>query len=206
MDLDIVSSVRVETLCNAVDSVLTGRALLASLMPAGIVRLSSSRPKQTETTQRWKVGLVLAGGESLPTKVEFSRRKDKIDYSVGIPDPDLLRRYRMPPFAAQYYDATAMAAQKTAALASPARNALRDLFDLHHLLFIVGVKPAELSKRADPAEIEAAADKVGRFTFLDFKEQVLPYLPDELIGLHHDPVVFEKQKEEVERALLEILA
>ena len=162
MDLDIVSNVRLETLRNAVDSVIDGRALLASLMPAGITRLSATKPKQTGTTQRWKISLVLAGGESLPTKVEFSRRKDKIVHSTGVPDAELLRRYKMPPFAAQFYDAPSIAAQKTVALASPARNALRDFFDLHHLFFTIGVKPGELAALVDPRTVKAAADKIAR--------------------------------------------
>lgn len=205
MDLDIVSNVRVETLKNAVDSVIDGRAFLASLMPAGITRLSATKPKQTETTQRWKVSLVSAGDESLPVKVEFSRRRDKIAYSTGVPDAGLLHQYKMPPFAAQFYDAPSMAAQKTVALASPARNALRDLFDLHHLFFTVGVKPGKLAELVDPAAVEAAAHKVGGFTFQDFKGQVLPYLSGELIDLYRDSSVFKKQKEDVERVLIGML-
>lgn len=202
MDLDIVSQVRVETLRNAVDSVIHGRALLASLMPAGVSRLAATKPKQTETTQRWKVSLTMADGESLPTKVEFSRRREKIAHATGVPDAELLRHYKMPPFAAQFYDAPSMAAQKIAALAAPARNAPRDLFDLNHLFFTVGVKPGDVSERVDPKAVEAAADKASGFTFRDFKEQVLPYLPGEMIDLYRDPAVFARQKEEVERTLI----
>ena len=201
MDIDIVSQVRVETLRNAVDSVIDGRALIASLMPAGVTRLSATKPKQTPTTQRWKISLHLADGESLPTKVEFSRRPEKIAYSRGVPDAELLRHYKMPPFAAQFYDGPAMAAQKIVALAAPARNALRDFFDLHHLFFTLGVKPGELPESADSTAVESAADKISCFTFRDFKEQVLPYLSGEMIDLYRDSAVFAKQKEEVERAL-----
>src|SRR5258708_3924220 len=118
MDLDIVSQMRVETLRNAVDSVIDGRAMLATLLPLGVTGLKVTKPKQTDTTQRWKVALQLSGGDSLPTKVEFSRRRDQIQYSTGIPDGQLLKQYKMPPFAAQYYDAAQMAAQKIRALAA----------------------------------------------------------------------------------------
>src|SRR3989338_4170190 len=43
MDLDIVSNVQLKTLQNAVDSVLQGRALAASLLPQGIERIEASK-------------------------------------------------------------------------------------------------------------------------------------------------------------------
>lgn len=205
VDFDVASNVRAETLRKAVDSVLEGPALAASLTPYGIESLSTTRPKQTETTQRWKTSLRLVGGASLPTKVEFSRRRDELRPATGVPDAELLRRYGMAPFAARFYDAKSLAVQKIAALASPARNALRDLFDLHHLFFTIGVEPADAAERLDDAVIEAAAEKVGVFALRDFKEQVVPYLSGELIDLYRDPVVFEGQKQDVERALIGML-
>ncbi len=205
MDLDIGADVRVDTLENGVDSVLSGRALLASLTPSGISRLASTKPKQTAVTQRWKVSLVLAGGESIPTKVEFSRRRERLVCSTGVPDAELLRRHMTAPFAARFYDAGSMAAQKIAALASPSRNAQRDFFDLHHLLIRIGVKPGELAHLVPPGAVEAAGEKAGGFTFKDFKQQVLPYLSGELIELYRDPKGYEQQKAEVEGALLEML-
>lgn len=203
MDVDIVSSVRLKTLQNAVDSVLEGRAFAASLLPQGITRVETSKPKQTETTQRWKATLFAGAGEPLPAKIEFSRRHDRISCSTGMPDAELLRHYRMTPFAAQFYDAAAMAAQKIAALASPSRCALRDLFDLHHLLRVVLVKREDAVKLVETKTLESAADKVGSFTFDDFKAQVLPYLSGALIDLYRREDAFERQKSEVEQALME---
>ena len=202
MDLDIISQVRAETLRNAVDSVIDGRAMLATLMPAGVTGIKTTKPKQTETTQRWKVALQISGGESLPTKVEFSRRRDRIQYSNGVPDAQLLTQYKMTPFAAQYYDATRMSAQKIMALAAPSRNALRDLFDLHHLLFTLTTKKEGIIPLLGESMFLAAAEKVIRFTFDDFKEQVLPYLTAELMSLYQDALMFDKQKEEVADALI----
>lgn len=202
MDLDVVSQVRVATLRDAVDSVIEGRAMLAELIPAGVAAITTTKPKQTATTQRWKVALELGGGGSLPTKVEFSRRRGSIQYSTGIPDARLLAQYRMPPFAVQYYDPVRMSAQKIIALAAPARNALRDLFDLHHLLFTIGSKPSDITKLLEPETPAAAAEKVMGFSGKDFKEQVLPYLTAELMGLYEDPAVFLKQKEETANALI----
>lgn len=197
MDLDIVSQVRASTLENAVDSVIDSRAMLATLTPLGVAAIKATKPKQTDTTQRWKVMLQMSGDEELRTKVEFSRRRDEIQFSSGVPDADLLKRYKATPFAAQYYDATRMSAQKIAALAADGRNALRDLFDLHHLFCTIGSKPEEVSALLDAKITEAAAAKASSFTFEAFQEQVLPYLPAELMDLYRDSVVFDKQKEEV---------
>lgn len=202
MDLDIVSQIRVETLRNAVDSVIDGRAMLASLMPVGVTNISATKPKQTGTTQRWKVSLQIGSDEPLHTKIEFSRRRDRISYSTGVPDSQLLKQYKMTPFAAQHYDAASMAAQKAISLASPARVALRDLFDLHHLFFTIGAKPEEVSPLVEPKTFEEAAEKVMRFTFEQFQEQVVPYLTAELVALYGDSTLFEKQKDEVAKVLI----
>lgn len=205
MDLDVALSVRLGTLQKAVDSVVEGRALLASLIPAGITGLSSVKSKQTDTTQRWKVALILVGGESLPTKLEFSRRRDTIAYTTAVPDAELLRRYKTPPFAVQSYDAPSMAAQKISALAAPARSALRDLFDLHHLFFNLGEKIDPIAAGlADAGQIRAAAEKIRGFLFKDFKEQVLPYLSGELMDLYRDGTAFERQRQKVSLRLLEL--
>ena len=205
MDVDIVSNVGVKTLQNAVDSILSGNPFAASLLPQGITRIEASKPKQTETTQRWKVALFSGSSEPLPTKIEFSRRHERINCSTGMPDAELLRHYRMTPFAAQFYAGSAAAAQKIAALASPSRYALRDLFDLHHLLNVVLVEGTQAAKLVEKKTLESAADKVGSFTFGDFKEQVLPYLSGDLIDLYRSENAFERQKTEVETALMEML-
>lgn len=205
MDVDIVANVRMKTLQNAVDSILEGQAFAATLLQQGITRITASKPKQTETTQRWKAALYAGAGEPLSTKVEFSRRHDRIVCATGMPDAELLRQYRMTPFAAQFYGAAAMTVQKIAALASPSRYALRDLFDLHHLLRVTLVKPEDAAKLLETKTLESAGDKVGRFTFGDFKEQVLPYLSGDLIDLYREEDAFERQKSEVQQALMEML-
>lgn len=202
MDLDIVSQVRASTLENAVDSVIDGRAMLATLMPLGVAAIKATKPKQTDTTQHWKVMLRMSGDIELRTKVEFSRRRDEIQFSNGVPDANLLRHYKSTPFAAQYYDATRMSVQKIAALASDGRNALRDLFDLHHLFHAAGSEPEEVGALLDPQAPKAAAEKVQSFTFETFQEQVVPYLPADLMDLYRGSAVFDKQKDEVTAILL----
>lgn len=205
IDLDIVSSMRVETLKNAVDSVIGSNALLASLVGSGVTRIRSSRTKQTETTQRWKVQLELPGETSLPTKVEFSRRADSLVYSKGTVDGELLRRYKTPQFVAQYYPVDSMAVQKIAALAAPARHALRDLFDLHHLLFASKADREAVAAALSQVAIERAIGKLETFGFEAFEQQVVPYLTAEMIAGYEDSTLFDRQKEDVEQALAGML-
>ena len=122
-----------------------------------------------------------------------------------MPDAELLWRYRVTPFAARFYDPTTMAVQKLGALAAPSRCAVRDLFDIHHLLRTALVKPQDIAGLVDQKTVASAADKVDRFTYGDFKEQVLPYLSGGLMDLYRDAQAFTRQKAEVEQALLEML-
>ncbi|MBI3297855.1 MAG: nucleotidyl transferase AbiEii/AbiGii toxin family protein [Elusimicrobia bacterium] len=174
MDLDVDPRVRRATLEKGIDAVLGSAALRADLVREGLAVQRVSKPKQTETTQRWKVELALAG-EAVQTKLEFSRRRDVPGSESGAPAPQLLDRYGVTQFAARHYGAAEMARQKTAALASEGRNAVRDLYDLD-LLWSRNPTETSAAVAADPAAAEAAAAKAERFAWGDFQGQVLPYL------------------------------
>src|SRR6185503_3998704 len=74
MDLDI-RTLAIGTLRSNVDAVLAGDALRHSLRTQRVEIVSATTPKQTTTTQRWKIVLrLLDGAASIPTKIEFSRR------------------------------------------------------------------------------------------------------------------------------------
>lgn len=202
MELDVTSQARGETVQRAVESILKRPSFLASLVPNGMVRFRVTHPKQTETTQRWKVALHFGREAFLSTKIELTRRRERIPYASGVPSAELLARYEMVPFASRFYGAVEMAAQKIRALASPCRYALRDLFDLHHLVTAAGVVPTELIGRVEPEEVERAAEKVKQFTHAQFKEQVVPYLTETMMDHYKPPAAFKRLKEEVERALV----
>jgi hypothetical protein len=205
MDLDIASQVRTKTLEDAVDAILQSRSLMSWLSPRGILGIRISKPKQTETTQRWKIALMLSADVSLPTQVEFSRRQSEVLYAKGIPDPALLNWYKLAPFAAQFYDAVHMSAQKILALASPQRQAVRDLFDLHHLFYNLRVAPEAVSKWVGAEDGKHAVEKVGSFSYANFKSEVWPYLSDEIADLYKDLDAFERLKTEVGSAMLQVL-
>jgi len=206
MDLDIESQVSVDKLKKIVDSILENRSFLSALVPHSVTGIRAAKTKQTETTQRWKVGLRLSGEEPLPTKIEFSRRTKGLKGSRGIPDAELLGHYKAAPFAVLYYDAAQMAVQKIQALASRSRYAVRDLFDMHHLLSTAGVTPEDLRNEVDNEVIERAANKVEGFSFQEFKEQVLPFLSEAVMTLYREPKAFENLKDEVGQALIRMMS
>src|SRR6266852_551726 len=57
IDLDAAAGIRSDTLAKGVDAILNGGALLGHLESRGISRLTVTKPKQTGTTQRWKIAL-----------------------------------------------------------------------------------------------------------------------------------------------------
>src|SRR5690349_2610644 len=98
-DIDFdVRTIAPGTLRKNVDKVLAPGALLDRQLRAHGLGLGTvSSPKQTDTTQRWKVGLTTAVGAELHTKIEFSRRDEDGDSQLDAVVPSLLERYRLPP-------------------------------------------------------------------------------------------------------------
>jgi predicted nucleotidyltransferase component of viral defense system len=205
MDFDITAQVPLHTLGKAVDQIVQSRSFLGQLIPHGITKMDVRKPKQTDTTQRWKFTLYLGPSLSLPTKIEFSKRRLDIPFIQGIPDRSLLNHYTIPPFATQYYDAGIMAVHKIVALASPSRWAVRDLFDLYHLYFNLQANPKEIKKWLHSETIEKAAEKIVEFTYKDFREQVMPYLTESLIDFYQKKNAFETLKQQVENQMLELI-
>ena len=77
MDIDVLAG-RVQTLKENGYKILNDGAFRRSLRIFDIADIEINDPagaKQTETTQRFRVGLVTSAGHWLPTKVEFSRRR-----------------------------------------------------------------------------------------------------------------------------------
>lgn len=207
MDLDIASQVRTKTLENAVDSIAGSRSFLSPLIPRGIVEVRAHKPKQTETTQRWKFTLLLSNTGSLSTKVEFSRRRKDLIYSTGIPSPEILSSHTMVPFATHYYDADSMVIHKINALASSSRHATRDLFDLYHLFNNLSAKPKNALKQVAGGKdtVQHAIDKVSQFSHRDFRAQVLPFLTESLMQLYQEEAAFNNLKSLVEDKLIQML-
>lgn len=179
MDLD-VAGLPAHALKEKVSAVLSGPALSLSLRSSGIAVTSVSAPKQTETTQRWKVGLS-AEWQAIPlhTKIEFSRRPTMEESRVEPIAASLLAEHRLMPFLAPHYPLAAALRQKVGALAGRSIVQARDVFDLGVLFARSGGKVDALQpiRSVLPKAIERAMD----VSYADFKSQVASYLrPDHL--------------------------
>jgi predicted nucleotidyltransferase component of viral defense system len=177
MDLDI-QTMAVGTLQNNVNRLLETPAFLQALRAQGIELARTAQPKQTETTQRWRLGLrLLESGTEIPTKIEFSRRGLDSLAAVAPVDPEIIRTYRLYPVIVQHYSVRAAFAQKVSALALRQQVQSRDVFDLKLLLDAGGAAHPLL--RAATKHLVAAIENALAVDYDAFAGQVLAYLEPE---------------------------
>lgn len=178
IDFDAQRRVPVHTLKSKVEGILNGTPLTLALKGAGLGVARWSAPKQTETTQRWKAGLAVAGraGE-LNTKVEFSRRPTLEEARLEPIDAAVVQHYRLMPTVATHYPIAAALRQKVLALVGRREVQVRDLFDLSVLLARSGGDVSGLATiRGD---VEKAVDRAENLTYDQYVAQVVAYLAPE---------------------------
>ncbi len=199
MDLD-VGQIDTQLLRDRVREVLASRPFAQILESRGIQIEHVTEHKQTDTTQRWKLGLRAAGAPvPLPTKIEFSRRGLDEGLAFGSIDPIVARACQLPPLMLCHYDAVAALRQKVGALAGRAHTQARDVFDVHHLLVTAaGAGPLEGLEERVLARASANALSVD---FGMFKSQVLAFLPPEDQMRFDAPAVWDSMVLEVVDAL-----
>jgi predicted nucleotidyltransferase component of viral defense system len=177
MDLDI-RTMAPGMLRNNVNRLLEAPAFTQLLRAQGLEIVRSTEPKQTETTQRWKLALrVIESGAAVPTKIEFSRRGDDDEKVMDAVDGEIIRVYRLYPVIVQHYSVDAAFAQKVAALALRDEVQARDVFDLKLLLEAGGGGKALPAPVA--AHLPAAIDHALAVDYDAFAGQVLAYLEPE---------------------------
>jgi predicted nucleotidyltransferase component of viral defense system len=177
LDLDI-RTMAVGTLRSNVNHVLDARSFAEALRAQGLEVVRVSQPKQTGTTQRWKLALrVTDSGTELPTKIEFSRRGLDGDVAVEPVDAELIRAYRLYPVLTQHYTVHSAFAQKVSALARRDQVQSRDVFDLKFLLDAGGA--GQPLPRAAAANLKQAIDQALAVDYDAFAGQVLAYLEPE---------------------------
>jgi predicted nucleotidyltransferase component of viral defense system len=216
MDLDAGNLER-HVLRDRVNGILASAPFSEILRARGIAIEHINEHKQTDTTQRWKLGLRVDGvAVALPTKLEFSRRGMADEVSFESVDPIVIRGYHLPPVMANHYTADAAFGQKLGALASRSVTQARDIFDLHHLLMsgpmaAIGAgnaagRPAPGGKASragafDPALIDKARTNAMAIDFRTFKSQVLGYLPPDARATYDSKSTWETMVLEVVEAL-----
>lgn len=177
MDLDI-HTMSVGTLRNNVSRLLEAPAFAQALRAQGIEIVRTSLPKQTETTQRWKLILrITESGAEIPTKIEFSRRGLDGEMAVEPVDAEVIRTYRLYPVIVQRYSVHTAFAQKVSALALREQIQSRDVFDLKLLLDAGGAEqplPATAS-----ANLATAIENALAVDYDAFAGQVVAFLDPE---------------------------
>lgn len=177
MDLDI-HTMSVGTLRNNVSRLLEAQSFAQALRAQGIEIARTSQPKQTQTTQRWKLTLhITESGAEVPTKIEFSRRGLDGEKAVEPVDAEIIRTYRLYPVIVQHYSVHTAFAQKVSALALREQVQSRDVFDLKLLLDAGGAEQPLPATAA--ANLAIAIDNALAVDYGAFAGQVLAFLEPE---------------------------
>lgn len=175
IDLDI-NGVRKEALLDTVMRILESPSFRSGLRPFGIERIippDTTKAKQTETTQRFKIHLINSAEEDLFTKIEFSRRGFRGLIAAEPVSDDIIRMYKMAPLLISHYDIYSTVCQKIDALGTRAVTQARDIFDLYVL--------SSQYEKKKPLEIAASKLKIARERTLDisfeqFRDSCVLYL------------------------------
>jgi|ERR1700722_382107 predicted nucleotidyltransferase component of viral defense system len=199
MDLDI-HTMTVGTLRNNIRRLLDAPSFVQTLRAQGIEIARTSLPKQTNTTQRWKLALrITESGAEVPTKIEFSRRGLDGENIVEPVDAEIIRTYRLYPVIVQHYSVHTAFAQKVSALALRDQVQSRDVFDLKLLLDAGGAEqplPATVA-----AKLAAAIDNALAVDYAAFAGQVLAFLEPEYQEHYRTRRVWANLQEQVVDAL-----
>ena len=200
-DLDIdVKIVATETLRKKVRTVLESSSVNQILKLKGVSINSISEPKQSETVQRWKIGLSFENREvPIPTKIEFSRRGMTNEIEFGPIDSEIIRRHQLYPILLSHYSKEAQFYQKILALIHRSETQARDIFDLH-LLIDQGLDFSKL-KTIKQTDLQKALENLNSVTFSDFKGQVLVFLEPEYQNYFSSKSVWEEFVKKVSTTL-----
>lgn len=184
IDIDVVG-VPGWALEQRVDGALRSPALAITLRSSGLAVAADeiSKPKQTDTTRRWKVSLSASSrSDPIRTKIEFSNRNGDRRHKLEAVPARVVAAYGLRPPSVQHYLEEPAAEQKTLALAGRSETQARDVFDLDVLL--------RRSRRAagaiDVDTRRAAAERALELPPAAFADQVLPFLDPDVADLYDD--------------------
>ena len=194
MDLDI-ETVAVATLRKNVEKILLGKTLAHQLRMRDLNVERFSAPKQTETTQRWKVALKPVSSDVLlHTKIEFSRRGLEAGAELAAIDSGVAQTYQIPLLMVKHYNALAAIRQKIDALLNRPETQARDVFDLNILMSHTAEKatlPHEATRRSE------AEEKILSLSFDEFRAQVVSYLTATDQDRYADPRLWKRIQSQV---------
>jgi len=174
-----------------VSEVIESRLLGALLKVAGLSVGEWSDKRQTDTTRRWKVGIVVPGRAELTrTKVEFSGRGGDERYRLEAVPERIVSPYALRAPLLQHYTLEPATEQKVEALALRTQVQSRDVFDLDLLLRRQPLAPGQVS----PELLEQAAGVALGISFDAFSDQVLRFLEPEVRSYHDSAEDWERMQ------------
>lgn len=203
LDLDVVSG-ESYALRERIDALLASPAFQTLLKSQELHLARISKPKQTETTQRWK--FEITGPSSrlpLHTKVEFSRRGSDDPYALEPARSEVVRPYGLLAPTVNHYTASSAVRQKIAALAGRKEPQARDVWDLAHLFRTTAADPRPLPA-ALKKTVAPAIERVFEMGFQIFRSQVVPFLKPEHQELYGTPDAWDRIRESVVDRLEEL--
>lgn len=199
IDIDLVRPLPAD-LEGKVDGILGSRALALLLRLSGLEVAEFSKPKQTDTTRRWKVALSAPGGDGVRTKIEFSGREGEDPrHRLDRLSADVVRPYALPAPVIQHYERDAATEQKVKALVGRTETQARDVFDLDLLLRLRPLPRGEI----DADILSAAAERVFELPFDAYRDQVLAFLEPDVAELYDGPESWERMQMSVAASLEE---
>ncbi|SRR3989339_648509 len=200
IDLD-VQTIRSDTLQKNVTGILASKSLNHILQTHDIHLEKISAPKQTETTQRWKITLHIPSLSSvIHTKIEFSRRGVHGNTLFEAVNPSVLQTYHLPPIFLNHYDRQTAGMQKIHALASRHITQARDIFDLYLLLTHSSINFHSLKKQFK-SDFKTALENLKNISYQNFQSQVVSFLSLEYQQEYTDEKVWKQMKQYVQKSL-----
>ncbi len=204
MDIDVLAG-SVDTLRKNGYKILQDAAFKRSLLTYGIADIEINDPtkaKQTNTTQRFRFGLITTAGQRLPTKVEFSRRSNHVENHVTeMLDTEIAREYRKISYYCQHYLGEDAVIQKIHALAGRPSTQARDVFDLGLLQAGGYANAIKLNMDLTKELRGRASEALMSLTFDDFKGHVVEFLDTDNRAQYDSSQAWEQ----LQGAILELL-
>jgi predicted nucleotidyltransferase component of viral defense system len=190
IDLD-ANGIEPWRLSDTVDGILASQTIDAVLRSGDLAVEHFTKPKQTDTTRRWKVAITVAGRrENVRTKIEFGHRNGERRHVLEPVADRIVAPYALRAPTMQHYTADAATEQKINALAGRSETQARDVFDLEALLRRQPLDAEEISSQI----LERAAERGLELPFGAFRDQVLPFLDPEVTQLYDTPATWEQMQ------------
>lgn len=184
VDLDAVA-IEPWKLGERVDAVLASGAMTLLLRSGGVSLKEVTKPKQTETTQRWKAMLEVSGQETpVRTKIEFSHRGTDLRRVLEAVPDRVVAPYALRAPTMLHYTAEGAIEQKIQALALRSEMQARDVFDLD--LLFRRHRDVIAKGGIEGHVLDVALERISELGFQAFRDQVLPFLDPAIADLYDE--------------------